>query len=153
MDDIERRVREQSAKEMAAGGPDEIIAALVKGYSRLNRVVIFAVIGLVLDISLTVAGFFLVNAVRHIAHRADTNASAIAQIVYTQQVGVYRQCQRSATNTHKINSTDRAFVAFLRGIPPPRTIQSKENLKEFQAIYRRAILKVPDCGPAPTLKK
>jgi len=79
--------------------------------------------------------------------QADTSTKLILKNAHDQALHNYKQCLRQVTNTRKINSTTHAFIDFLSGFV--RTSPNPKQLEQFIAIYRRALLTVPNCGARP----
>lgn len=82
-----------------------------------------------------------------LAVMVERNQHDIRRIVHEQGVSNWNQCQRSVTNTTKINATDQAFIDFLRSFVSRSS--DPASLRNFIAIYEDAKLDVPVCGPRP----
>lgn len=148
-DDIERRADELTAREVEAGGPGALVDSLAQGLKRQGRYIFITAISVAADILLSVILAIVVLVVNHATDRANSNAVAISQVVHTQAMDAWAQCEKSEVNTTKINSTDLAFVQFLQSLPPSTSVQGKAALATFEQIYQNAVLAVPVCGAQP----
>lgn len=89
-----------------------------------------------------------------LASRTEINANNVEkalkqtqQIIHDKAVSDWKQCQRTVVNTTKINSTNQAFIDFLR--PLIAKSPNPKPLVDFIHIYEEAKLDVPVCGPRP----
>lgn len=149
-DDIEARVDELAVREAQAGGPEALVQSLADGLKRQGRYIAITAISVAADIILSVVLALVVLITHNTTDRANSNAAAIRQVVHTQALDAWTQCEKSAVNTTKINSTDLAFVQFLQSLPTTNsTPEGKAALATFEEIYQDAVLAVPVCGDQP----
>jgi hypothetical protein len=85
-----------------------------------------------------------------LAFRSEVNRNAIENNAHRQVVANYKQCQRSITNTTKINATDEAFIQFLSPFRDAATSPvQRANLDKLIDLYEHSKLTVPVCGAKP----
>jgi len=103
-------------------------------------------------VSLTfLAGVVVVLAVRsagegqRVARQVDRAQSKIETNAHAQALYNWNQCQRSVTNTTKLNDATSVFIKFLESNNKPR----RPAITQWINIQRGALLTVPECGPRP----
>lgn len=148
-EDVTVRSDKLDEKISSAGGPSVLVQQLTGGLRRQGRFIFLTACGLAADIVLSIVLFLVVLTTSHTTSRTESNAAAIANLVHTQELAAWASCEKSATNTAKIDAADNAFIAFLEALPPATTASGKASLTTFENIYRNAILEVPVCGPEP----
>lgn len=149
--DLEGRVADLKAREVAAGGPEALVSSLASGLSKLRRYVLIASIGLVLDIALSVVAVLTVLSLQHSEHSLRTAVGQ--QAVNTTDIAsnrnvAYRDCL--ASNSFK--ATDKALWEFYLTQPngldgTPADVATRAHTKAAMEVYLAKTFKPVVCKP------
>jgi hypothetical protein len=113
---------------------------------RVMRIVVCVLAAMVmLAIVVSVLAVRSVGESQRVARQVDRAQLKIETNAHAQALYNWNQCQRSVTNTTKLNEATSVFIKFLESNnKPPRPA-----ITQWIQIQRGALLIVPECGPRP----